>query len=100
MKEDRAEMKEIMVVLVIEKEGERKKKGIKRKDRYKKISKIHSISLSSIQFSPFVLRTTDREILLIFLLSICRKNRMYARVAWFDRTEDDLHQAEIKISHR
>lgn len=29
MKEDRAEMKEIMVVLVIEKEGERKKRNKK-----------------------------------------------------------------------
>lgn len=46
MKEDRAEMKEIMVVLVIEKEGERKKRNKKERQNIKKFLKFtRSLSL-------------------------------------------------------
>ena len=53
MKEDRAEMKEIMVVLVIEKEGERKKRNKKERQNIKKFLKFtRSLSLRFNHFPP------------------------------------------------
>lgn len=90
MKEDQAEMKKIMTALVIEEKKE------------KKLLKFTRSLILSFFFLRSIfpnIRVTGRKILIIFVLSICRKFLLCARVAYIVRSiaQKTIHKVELKF---